>query len=530
MILALYSLGLAVAAFEFSLIVNAAPAIDSFLDGNDNTRSAFLFFVVLFLMTNVMRVALIIVRSYVIQIISVNICVRIMTRFFSRSLHHSETDDTSELTTIITNKVNQSIRGVFGPCLSITVFFAMMLMALVTYADAISPKVLAAVSLVVLFYSGFILAIRKQVNNLSVKINEEQTKAVKLINTTKVGVREILLRDTLSGVLNQFMIIQKKLRYSMAKNQVFGETPRYILELTGLLIFIGVLFLMPDLQSDTSLLAYTGVASIAASRVLPAAQQAFAGWSNLKGNYYSAQEVIDFLERIEQEKRFVSNVNIPLERFVSIKLENVKFAYENERPILHHINMTINKGDKIAIMGDSGAGKSTLIDLIAGLIKPTDGQIYFNGQPSELFANRTWHQQLTFVAQRSLILPDFDLLNNVTLSPFFVDVPTIDSERLSSAIRNVSLGAKLNNAQNNLEQYSGGEKQRVSLARAFYFNADVIIMDEPTSALDKDLAHEILDQIFAEFSEKTVIIITHDQGIASKFDRVFKIHEGAILD
>ena len=205
--------------------------------------------------------------------------------------------------------------------------------------------------------------------------------------------------------------------------------------------------------------------------------------------------------------------------FKSLQLSNVKFKYDDKKNILNNINLKINKGEKIAIIGESGSGKSTLINLISGLLKPTYGNVYLNKKKELNFSNL-----IGYVSQ-SIYLSDDNLIKNISLKN---ETNEKDYKYILEIIKNLKLqsinihkvvgerGSKL----------SGGQLQRVGIARCLFRNPEIIVLDEATSALDKNTEKQIVDYIFSKHNDKTIIFCTHKRSFIKKFDKVLEINNG----
>lgn len=200
------------------------------------------------------------------------------------------------------------------------------------------------------------------------------------------------------------------------------------------------------------------------------------------------------------------------------------------------VNLTIARGERVAVVGHTGSGKSTLLDLLLALIPPTTGTITVDGIsvsacPS---AAARWRQRVASVSQ-SLYLPDSSIEEIITggASP----EPT-DPKRLDLAVAGAQLSGTISKLPNKLatrigeagELLSGGERQRIALARALYRGADVLILDEATSQLDATTEASLLATLHDLGSAVTVVIATHREAALSNFDRVIRLEAGSVID
>jgi len=201
--------------------------------------------------------------------------------------------------------------------------------------------------------------------------------------------------------------------------------------------------------------------------------------------------------------------------------------------VLKNINLTVEKGDYLAIMGPSGSGKTTLMNLIGCLDVPTSGHYELDGKnlkdlsDDDLADIRNKH--IGFVFQSFYLLPKMDALDNVALPLLYAGVPQKERRRRAEeALKAVGLGERIHFLPN---QLSGGQCQRVAIARAMVSEPDILLADEPTGALDTKAGNQIME-IFRELSRKgmTILMITHEPDIAACADKTYYILDGELSE
>ncbi len=219
-----------------------------------------------------------------------------------------------------------------------------------------------------------------------------------------------------------------------------------------------------------------------------------------------------------------------------MKLSDIKKVYGNgplEVPVLHGIDLEIEDGEFVAIMGPSGSGKSTLMNIIGFLDYPSEGTYELNGEKTgsvkENKLARLRNEHIGFVFQQFFLLPRLNALKNVESPLVYANVPKRErTERAKQMLTKVGLEERMGHLPNEL---SGGQKQRVAIARALVNNPTIILADEPTGALDSKTSAQIMELLVELNKEgKTVIIVTHEEEIADYTNRIITLRDGRITD
>ena len=221
---------------------------------------------------------------------------------------------------------------------------------------------------------------------------------------------------------------------------------------------------------------------------------------------------------------------------VVIKLENVWKIYkmgEVEVPALKGINLSVKKGEFLAVMGPSGSGKSTAMNMIGVLDIPTRGKIFLEGQDISKLAESDLAQirgkKIGFIFQQFNLIPTISALENVALPMIFQNMPKEERfERATKLLEMVGLGERVRHKPNEL---SGGQQQRVAIARSLVNDPEVILADEPTGNLDSTSGRNVIDflQDLHKKENKTIVMVTHDQNVARHAQRTEYLHDGQIV-
>lgn len=219
-----------------------------------------------------------------------------------------------------------------------------------------------------------------------------------------------------------------------------------------------------------------------------------------------------------------------------LSMKNITKSYylgEEEQLILKGINLTVNRGEFVSILGPSGSGKSTMMNIIGCLDKATSGQYMLSGRDikdldeNELAEIRS--KEIGFIFQSFQLLPRLTALQNVELPMIYSGVSPVKRKEIAKKmLERVGLSDRLNHYPN---QLSGGQQQRVAIARALSTNPTILLADEPTGALDQRTGHQVME-LFKELHAegRTIIMITHDEKIAKQATRIVRILDGNIVE
>jgi ABC-type bacteriocin/lantibiotic exporter with double-glycine peptidase domain len=240
---------------------------------------------------------------------------------------------------------------------------------------------------------------------------------------------------------------------------------------------------------------------------------------NLTNIGYNLSQAMAGLERVyeifQEDPEAYEGVDI--EKLNSITFQNVSFSYNENDWILEGLNLKINPGDKLAIVGSSGAGKTTLIRLIMKFYSPTKGEICFSGIDSTKVGVRSLRSKIAYIGQNQKLLED-ELKEMLNLK---------DAERVFTKLNLQKASIRDAIMQKEL---SGGESQRFEFMEVFLKNADILIIDEGTSNLDSKSENTVINEIFEKFADKIIIFITHRLTTVKHFDRVINLNKGSAFE
>ena len=217
-----------------------------------------------------------------------------------------------------------------------------------------------------------------------------------------------------------------------------------------------------------------------------------------------------------------------------LKVENLRKEYGegNSRVVaLDGVNLTINRGEFVAIVGPSGSGKSTLLHIIGGVDSPDDGKVYIDDNDISKYSSKELalfrRRKVGLIYQFYNLIPNLSVRHNIEL-PLKLDKRKVSEKDLLDIVKKLGIEGKMDSFPNEL---SGGQQQRVAIARSLIYNPSIILADEPTGNLDRQNSKEIID-IFKYFNKtlnQTIILITHDEDIALRANRIITVVDGKIV-
>lgn len=216
-----------------------------------------------------------------------------------------------------------------------------------------------------------------------------------------------------------------------------------------------------------------------------------------------------------------------------LKIENLKKKYgkgENIVNAVDDVSFSVERGEFIAVVGPSGSGKSTLLHLIGGVDRANDGKIYIEGTDISNYSSK----ELTLFRRRKVgivyqfynLIPNLTVKHNIEL-PLILDGRRVNTELFDDIVNKLGISKKLNNFPSEL---SGGQNQRVAIARSLIYEPSLLLLDEPTGNLDRKNSNEIIEilKYFNHTSNQTIILVTHDESVALEADRIITIVDGKI--
>ncbi len=377
------------------------------------------------------------------------------------------------------------------------------------------------------FFFLFYLIYLKFFKNLISKIGRERfnvmQKCIQYLSDGFGAMVDIKLSSSENKFQEIFRLGSKELYELNGKHAFFQVIPRYLMEISIILIFLFVFLIFGFYELNIKeLLTFSSLLLVASLRIIPGLARII---SSLQSIQYSYPSFIELEKQINHKNiDTISNDAITFKK--SIKLKNLSFKYENSEITLNQINSEFNKGQIIGIIGKNGTGKSTLINIIMGLIKINPNMIFIDDKNISL-QNINWFNKISYVSNQSFLL-DTNIENNIA---FEIEGTRIDQKRLKESIELLGYneflkefpeGLKTNIGQNGAK-ISSGQKQKICLARAFYFNSEILIFDEATNSIDEVSEKNFFKKLSDIKKEKIIFIVSHDSKNLSLCDQIISL-------
>ena len=395
-------------------------------------------------------------------------------------------------------------------------------------------------SLIIIFFlvlAGlfFQLVTGSKIRGFGSEVRFLQGTQIKIAKAISYGIKSIILFSKKKFFQDQFNEKLKKKEEINLIYELIQKIPRILIEV--LFIFIVVLmlfFLFNDLSQVKSFLPFLVFLTLIAVRMIPLFSNLLVVISSLK----FLKPTVDIMINRIKENNFIVNkiskINNKDFNLENINIKNVDFKYSgSEDLILDNINFELEKNKIYCLVGQTGCGKSTLMDIILGLLSPSEGKIIINNKIQLQKNDEYWYKKASYVPQETFLLNE-TFKNNVC---FAENKSEIDEEKFNEAIKLSCLEdvyLKLQNSGDYLIgdrglKLSGGQKQRVGLARALYNNKSLIALDEATSALDSQTEERILRNLHTIKNNKILILISHRENTIKSCDEVISLQNGKVV-
>jgi ATP-binding cassette subfamily B protein len=361
-------------------------------------------------------------------------------------------------------------------------------------------------------------------------IASSQTGSITILQECLGNIKDIILRKKQNFYLSRLFNLENQYSNALKSNAVLGAFPRYAIEGVGLIsISIFIIYSTSVGTQFQTLIPTLAAFGLGAQKLIPLLQSTYSGWSGAHGNHVQVAEI---LKIIASKPTIIESMPINIPNY-SLTLEQVSYQYPStSKFVLKNLDVIFEEGMIYGVIGKTGSGKSTLINILLGLSAPSNGQICIGGKCLSPETIDNLRMNVCHVSQ-SIYLSDLTIAENVA---FGEDKSTIDYEMVIFALKKSLLYDFVMQLDKGVDtevgergaKLSGGQIQRIGIARLFYNPAKIIILDEATSALDTKTESEIIDNIISTLNNCTIIMIAHRINTLKRCDLIYEIVDGQI--
>ena len=503
------------------------------------TISIFLFFIIFIFVLKSLIISLTLWLISVFVASVENITSKKLFNFYLRqnySVHLYR--DSSEL---LQNFVQEVGRFASTACLPLInlITESLILISITSILFIVEPFVSMIIFIFLLLTSSvYFILLKTKMKNWGEQRIFYMQKRVQDVNQSIGGIREILLMWRQDYFFKSFMNSTIGATNVGKKQYFFNNIPKIIFELSAVFILVFLIYFLFFIKSShDEVVPVIALFAAAAFKLLPSANRILGALQTLRFSIPNVDRIYKDLIKIDQSNTQYliddkANVkNIDFKQFVELK--NISFSYiskNSRKQIFKKLNLKINKGEVIGLVGETGSGKTTLVDIFLGLLVPEKGNIFIDGNNLHKSNQKPWQNIIGYVPQDVYLLND-SIKKNIA---FGLEDKDIDLKKINEVINISRLGKLVENSQYGIEtvigergsNLSGGQRQRIGIARAIYNNPKILLLDEATSSLDSETEREILDEIFKIKKDKTIIIISHKHNTLKNCDKIYKLFQG----
>lgn len=383
-------------------------------------------------------------------------------------------------------------------------------------------------------YAIIILFTRRRLIRNGRIMAHQHSSIARYLSESLGGIRDVILDGTQEVYSKKHKLADFEFRGAERSNVFLGQSPRYLVEIFGMVAIVLLAYYLAFYSNDgLGTIPMLGVFVLGAQRLLPSLQQIFGSWAGIQANKVYFYDALNFLDLpIPSPKKETFLLDVSFKK--SITLADVSYRYTPElNYVLSGINLTINKGSRVGIIGKTGGGKSTLLDIMMGLLAPTNGFLLVDDHVINDDNRRAWQDQFAHVPQ-NIFLSDNSIAENIALGVRFEEINfhkvkiAAAQAQLSKTIEGWPDGYETRVGERGI-RLSGGQRQRIGLARALYRGKGVIILDEATSALDTHTESEVINAInMLDEKNVTIIMIAHRLTTLKSCSSIVEIEDGLI--
>jgi ABC-type multidrug transport system fused ATPase/permease subunit len=389
---------------------------------------------------------------------------------------------------------------------------------------------LILVSPIIIIVALILRKINQSIKSWSLTRINENEKIIDYNLNLVNGIKEILVYGKVKTLIDQFDYSLKSLRDIDIKHNLVSTYPKILLEQIVILIFILIILILNYFNTpNDEIIILLSFYLVASYRLVPSINKIFVSYQSIKFGKPSIPKIMEYYNL--STDTFIENEKItnPLIFEKNLELKNLSFSYKKNINIIENLNFKINKNEIIGIIGESGTGKSTIVNLLVSLLKPEKGKIILDKKVIENPIELRRYQNLFSISTQDPYLVAGTIKDNI----IFGSKDNFSEKKIFEAINFAKLDKMIKGLTfgldtfigSTIKQLSSGQKQRISIARTFYSNREILIFDEATNALDEKNEQSIFENLKNLKKIKTIIIISHNKENLKICDKVFEFKD-----
>jgi len=431
-------------------------------------------------------------------------------------------------------KINTVVYFVIIPLLTLVSSFVIVI-TVVGLMFFVDPEITS----IALFSFGLIYFLvayftRKHLAFESEAVTLRQNEVAQVVQEGLGGIRDVLIDGLQETYFRVYRQVDKRMRQALSSIAVLGGAPRPVIEAFGTVLIAILAYVLSQREEGfDEALPVLGALALTAQRLLPMVQQGYAAWASMTGGKASLADVLELLE--QEERRHSEKMRLePLPFTSRIQLSNLGFSYcsKEGKPVLHKLNLIIERGARVGFIGETGSGKSTLLDLIMGLLFASSGEIRIDDAILDMKTQRSWQARIAHVPQ-NIFLTDASIAENIA---FGLRKDQIDWGRLKEAAEKAQISGAIESWSDGYDTFvgergirlSGGQRQRIGIARALYKKADVLVLDEATSSLDVKTEEAVMQSFESMDKTLTILMVSHRVSTLKSCDYIIELKSGRL--
>tara|TARA_B100000886_G_scaffold30284_2_gene19019 strand:+ start:1648 stop:3282 length:1635 start_codon:yes stop_codon:yes gene_type:complete len=498
---------------------------------NNITYYIFGIFIIIILVNTFIKLYITYYSQNFIKNTASSIAHKALSSLFSKNYEQIISKNSNEIVSALVIKIDEAINFLIHLLQIVTSsFISIAIIISLFIIDFIVTFYL--ISIFSIIYGLILFFLRKRTNKISLILSENFDSRLKVVQDNITYLRQILLTNNKNFYLNNFVKKDNNIRKSNLQMYLYSQFPRIAIETIGIITFSIITFILLSFMryDQTYIITILAIVIYAFQKLLIAFNQVYVSSINISALKQSTWDIISVIEN-NRNSNYQETQNL---EFKNLKIKNVSFKYKSQESLIfENLNIDINKGDKIGIVGESGSGKSTFLDIFCGLLNVNQGEILINNIPLHTVKNE-WQNLISYGSQ-NLFTTEESILENIAIGS---DKTKVDKKLLLTSCERSESISFINALKEKFDtklgtggvRLSGGQAQRVGLARIFYNNSSVMLFDESTNSLDNETEKRVIDNIKNYYDDRTILIVSHNKNILDFCNKIFRFEKGKIKE